>query len=119
MREYSAILRDHVCHPRNVGQIADADAVGRQRIGRATFMDMYFRIQDGFIKEVKFQTFGCGAVIAAGSMLTEMITNRTVKECLTVTDQQLIKALGGLPGDKIWCAKLALATMHDAFDRES
>lgn len=80
-------------------------------------MVMHFRISGRVVKEVRYRVFGCGAAIAAGSMLTEMITNRRVEECLSVTQKQLLDALGGLPADKAWCAGLALGTMRNALEK--
>jgi len=80
-------------------------------------MDLYLRIKDGVVQEAKFQTFGCGPAIAAGSMLTEMITNRTIAECLELSQHRLIEALGGLPSDKTWCADLAIGALRNALSK--
>ena len=114
MGRYSDILMDHFRNPRNVGCLESADATGRSGSpGRPPFMVMYFRLKDETVTEVKYQTFGCGPAIATGSMLTEMITNRSIEQCMTVTSQQLIDALD-LPVDKLWCANLAVGTMRNA-----
>jgi len=77
-------------------------------------MVMHLRCDDGTVVEAKYETFGCGPAIAAGSMLTEMIAGCSIEECLTVSQQQLIDALGGLPPEKRYCASLAINTMHNA-----
>ena len=82
---------------------------------------MHFRVADRVVAEVKYQTFGCGPAIAAASMLTEMITNQEIEECLAITKQQLAEALV-LPADKLWCAGLAIDTMRNAltnYDEEA
>jgi nitrogen fixation NifU-like protein len=80
-------------------------------------MVMEFRLAGGTVAEARFQTFGCGPAIAAGSMLTEMITGRTVAESLAVTKDELIEALGGLPANKTWCAGLAIRALHDGLNQ--
>ena len=74
MALYTDTVMDHFLHPRNVGEIADADGVGE--VGNAKcgdIMKMYLKIKDGKIKDVKFETFGCGRAIASRSMATELL----------------------------------------------
>ena len=71
---YSEKVMDHFAHPRNVGEIEDADGVGE--VGNAKcgdIMKMYIKVNDGVITDVKFKTFGCGAAVATSSIATEMI----------------------------------------------
>ena len=81
MALYTETVMDHFTHPRNVGEIPDADGVGE--VGNAKcgdIMKMYLKIKDGVIEDVKFETFGCGSAIASSSMATEMIKGKTVEE---------------------------------------
>ena len=58
MALYTDTVMDHFLHPRNVGEIADADGVGE--VGNAKcgdIMKMYLKIKDGKIEDVKFETF--------------------------------------------------------------
>ena len=69
---YSDKVMDHFEHPRNVGEIADADGVGQ--VGNpkcGDIMKMYLKIDGDVITDVKFKTFGCGSAIATSSMATE------------------------------------------------
>ena len=106
---YSEKVMDHFAHPRNVGEIEDANAVGE--VGNAVcgdIMKMYMKIDDnGVIDEVKFKTFGCGAAIATSSMATELIKGKTVDEALKLTNKAVVEALDGLPPQKIHCSVLA------------
>ena len=118
MGRFSSILRDHLANPRNAGRLERADTVGRGGSPRRPpFMDVYLRIDSGIVREVTFETFGCGAAIAAGSMLTEMVKGRSVEDCLALTQKQLTDALGGLPADKTWCAQLAIDSMRSALSK--
>ena len=102
-------------HPRNVGEIPDADGVGQ--VGNAKcgdIMKMYLKIKDGVIEDVKFETFGCGSAIASSSMATEMIKGKTIDEALAVTNRQVVEALGGLPAHKLHCSVLAEESIKTA-----
>ena len=105
---YSEKVMDHFNHPRNVGEIADADGVGQ--VGNPVcgdIMKMYLKIKDGVIVDVKFKTFGCGSAIATSSMATEMIRGKTIQEALTLTNAAVAEALDGLPSHKMHCSVLA------------
>ena len=115
MALYSDIVMDHFMHPRNVGEIPDADGVGQ--VGNAKcgdIMKMYLKIKDNVIQDVKFETFGCGSAIASSSMATEMIKGKTVDEALAVTNRQVVDALGGLPAHKLHCSVLAEESIKSA-----
>ena len=122
MALYTETVMDHFTHPRNVGEIPDADGVGE--VGNAKcgdIMKMYLKIRDNVIQDVKFETFGCGSAIASSSMATEMIKGKTIDEALAVTNRQVVDALGGLPAHKLHCSVLAeesiKSAIKDYYDR--
>ena len=105
---YSEKVMDHFTHPRNVGELDDANGVGQvgnQKCG--DIMKMYLKIEDGVIVDAKFKTFGCGAAIATSSMATELVKGKTVEEALQLTNQAVAEALDGLPPVKLHCSVLA------------
>ena len=124
MALYTETVKDHFTHPRNVGEIPDADGVGE--VGNAKcgdIMKMYLKIKDDRIEDVKFETFGCGSAIASSSMATELIKGKTVDEALAVTNKQVVDALGGLPAYKLHCSVLAeesiKAAVKNYYDRNN
>ena len=124
MALYTDIVMDHFMHPRNVGEIPNADGVGE--VGNAKcgdIMKMYLKIKDDRIEDAKFETFGCGSAIASSSMATELIKGKTVDEALAVTNKQVVDALGGLPAYKLHCSVLAeesiKAAVKDYYDRNN
>ena len=115
MALYSEKVMDHFTHPRNVGIIEDASGVGE--VGNAKcgdIMKIYLKIEDDIIKDVKFETFGCGSAIASSSMATEMIKGKTVAEAMKLTNKAVMEALDGLPPEKEHCSLLAEETLHAA-----
>ena len=123
MALYSDKVMDHFQNPRNVGKLEDADGIGE--VGNAKcgdIMRMYIKVDDnGIITDCKFNTFGCGSAIATSSMATELITGKSVKEALELSNQAVVEALDGLPPQKIHCSVLAeeavRAAVKDYYDR--
>ena len=117
MALYSEKVMDHFLHPRNVGIIEDADAVGE--VGNAKcgdIMKMYLKIRDDVVEDVKFETFGCGSAIASSSIATEMIKGRPLSEVAGLTNKAVTEALDGLPAHKIHCSVLAEEAIKSALE---
>jgi len=112
---YSEKVMDHFSNPRNVGEIKDADGIGK--VGNPTCGDImwiYIKVKDNRLKDVKFKTFGCGAAIATSSMITEMAKGMTLEEALKITRNDVAEALEGLPPVKMHCSNLAADGLHAA-----
>jgi nitrogen fixation NifU-like protein len=117
MPVYSEKVMEHFMHPRNVGEIADADGVGE--VGNPVCGDMmtfYIKVKDNRLEDVKFKTFGCGAAIAVSSMVSEMAMGKTLEEALTITPKSVADELEGLPKQKFHCSNLGAQALHKAID---
>lgn len=112
---YNEKVMDHFNNPRNVGEIPDADGVGK--VGNPVcgdIMAMYIKVRDDRIEDIKFKTFGCGAAIATSSMVTELVKGKTIDEALEISNRTVAEALGGLPPQKLHCSNLAADALHNA-----
>ena len=115
MALYSEKVMDHFRNPRNVGVLEDANGVGE--VGNAKcgdIMKMYLKIEDDIVKDVKFETFGCGSAIASSSMATELIKGKPVSEARQLTNKAVAEALDGLPDYKMHCSVLAQEAIEAA-----
>lgn len=115
MALYSEKVMDHFRNPRNVGAMEDANGIGE--VGNAKcgdIMKIYLKIEDDIIKDVSFETFGCGSAIASSSMATELIKGKPVSEALQLTNKAVTEALDGLPAHKIHCSVLAEEAIKSA-----
>ena len=121
MSLYSEKVMDHFRNPRNVGVIENADGTGE--VGNAKcgdIMKVYLKIENDTIKDVKFETFGCGSAIASSSMATELIKGKPVSEARQLTNKAVAEALDGLPDYKMHCSVLAQEARESALkDYES
>lgn len=114
---YNDIVLDHLSDPRNVGEITDADGIGQY--GNPVDGDkvtIYIKIFENKISEAKFKTFGCGAAIAASSMVTVMAKDKTIEEALRITNDDVARELGGLPEQKLLCSNIAADALHNAIN---
>jgi nitrogen fixation NifU-like protein len=112
---YSPVVLDHFKNPRNVGEIADADGLGE--VGNPVcgdMMNVYIKVDDDRIADIKFKTFGCGAAIAVSSMITEMAKGKTLDEAMKISNAHVAEALGGLPPNKLHCSNLGADALHSA-----
>jgi len=108
MSQYSEKVMDHFANPRNVGEIENADGIGK--VGNPVcgdIMNLYLRVENNVITDAKFKTFGCGAAIATSSMVTELVKGKTIDEALGISNRAVAEALGGLPPIKMHCSVLA------------
>ena len=108
---YSKKVMDHYERPHNVGSLdSRSNRVGTGLVGAPECGDvMKLQIEvdnDNKIIDAKFKTFGCGSAIAASSLATEWIKNKTVDEASMIQNTEIVKELS-LPPVKIHCSVLA------------
>lgn len=114
---YNQKVLDAFAHPKNVGEIENADGEGT--VGNATcgdIMKITLKIENDVIVDAKFQTFGCAAAIATSSTATQMVIGMTVDEALKLTNAKVVEELEGLPPQKIHCSVLAEEAIKKAIE---
>ena len=108
---YSEKVIKHYERPSNVGSLdSGSNSVGTGLVGAPECGDvMKLQIEvgdDNKIIDAKFKTFGCGSAIAASSLATEWIKDKTVDEASLIQNTEIVEELS-LPPVKIHCSVLA------------
>ena len=112
---YNETMIDHFTHPRNVGEIENPD--GMAVVGDPTcgdYVRVFIKVNDGKISAFKFLTMGCPGAISTSSIATELAIGKSLEEALRLTDNDVIKAAGGIPARKAHCSLLAIRGLHEA-----
>jgi len=115
MNSYSQKVIEHFQSPHNYGRIDNADGIGE--VGNVVcgdLMKLYISIRDDVIRDIKFETFGCAAAIATSSVVTDLVKEMKISEALKITNNSVLKELGGLPPIKIHCSLLAVDALNEA-----
>lgn len=136
MDQYNEKVIDHFGNPRNVGEIKDADGIGK--VGNLKCGDvMYIYIRVGtrikksetsddnskdkneteeYIEDIKFKTLGCAAAIAASSMMTELAKGKSLDEAENISRDDVNDSLGKLPPQKYHCSILSAEGIKKAIE---
>jgi nitrogen fixation NifU-like protein len=115
MREvFSENVIEHSMHPRNIGELENADGFARVTGPCGDTMQIWLKVKDGTISSASFTTDGCGTTVASGSMITEMAKGKSVGEVQRIGQQDVLDALDGLPEESQHCALLASNTLKQA-----
>ena len=114
---YSKKVMDHFMNPRNVGTMKNPDGYGK--VGNPVcgdVMEIFIRVKDDIIIDIKFKTFGCGSAIATSSMVTELAKGKHIDKALQLTRNDIATELEGLPAHKMHCSNLAADALHEAIN---
>lgn len=114
---YSNKFKDHLAHPRNAGELPEANAVADENnpvCGDRLRLSLL--VKNDRIETARYLAYGCPPTLVCGSVLTELITGKTVDESRRITKNHLLEAVGGLPSRKHHAAALAIETLNTALD---
>ena len=121
MDTYNEKVMDHFSNPRNVGEIENADGIGKVgNVKCGDVMYIYIRVGkrngDEYVEDIKFKTLGCAAAIASSSMTTELARGKSLNEALKISRDDINEALGKLPTPKYHCSILAADGIKKAIE---
>ncbi len=116
-KTYGEVVFSRWQNPKFMGRMTDASCVGRVTGSCGDTMEIYLRIKDDKIQQASFFTEGCGASVACGSMVAELVFGKDLDEAAQIGGDAVLEALGGLPEEENHCAFLAaealMAAIHE------
>ena len=81
-------------------------------------MEITLKIRDGVVASAGYWASGCGPSSACGAMATRLAVGKRVEDIPEAVHAEAIEAaVGGLPEDKVHCARLAAETLEEAVHR--
>ncbi len=130
---YQETIFDHYRQPRNYGPLEDAN---RKAEGYNPLcgdkVTLYLRVEDGVIRDVRFEGTGCAIATASASLMTESIKGKREGEALQLLatvhqmatsgtiagDAGKLRVLAGVHEfpERVKCATLAWHTMKAALE---
>jgi len=115
--QYNKQVMKHFLKPKNSGKIKNPDAVGRINNDMCgDLMEIYLKIKNNKIQDIKFQTMGCAAAIASSDVLCELAKGKTLDDAKKIDNKLIIKKLHGLPNIKLHCSVLGEKTLKKAIE---
>lgn len=115
-KRYSAVFIEHWQNPRNWGIMDGADGYGKITGPCGDTIEIALMVRDGVVDKCTFDSDGCGTTVACASIVTDMVTGRTIIGARRVTESAIVDHCGGLPDEDLHCALLAAKTLHKALD---
>ena len=115
-RLYSETVRKEYRNPSNIGTIKNSDGYAKIQGTCGDTVAMFLKINEGKIENIKYQTDGCGITVAVNSMLTKLVSKKSLEDAMKISPQYLTDIIGGLPEENLHCAKLSVMTLQAAIE---
>jgi nitrogen fixation NifU-like protein len=115
---YSPQLLDHFEHPRNPGEVANADATAQvENPACGDILQLSVKVAQGHIAEIRFLAKGCVPAMACGSALTELVSGITLEAARSLRREEIVQAVGGLPEASAHASHLAMDALAEVLDQ--
>ncbi|MGB8772041.1 MAG: iron-sulfur cluster assembly scaffold protein [Candidatus Korobacteraceae bacterium] len=115
---YSPQLLDHFEHPRNSGDLPDADAQVRvENPACGDILELAIKMNAGQIEEIRFRAKGCVPAMACGSAMTELVKGKSRQAANAISRAEVVRAVGGVPPASEHAAQLAIDALRAALQK--
>lgn len=115
--DFSDIVIDHFMYPRNMGIIDYPNGEGANGDPKCgDYLEIYISVENNIIEDIGFLVYGCVGAIVTGSMTMELAKGKSLEEALSITEEDIIQALGGLPESKKHCSNLGVQALKNAIE---
>lgn len=100
----------------NMGAISDPDHVSELTGPCGDTMKCFLKMENGRIKDAKYQVLGCPGAISAAMALVDLVKGKTLDEAMQVKDRDVFRELIEIPDQKQHCIRLAVKTLQKAIN---
>jgi nitrogen fixation NifU-like protein len=111
---YSEKVIQRWLNPKHMGEMESPNGYGKVTGPCGDTVQIFLRIQSDKIMDARFITDGCGTTIAAGCMACELAIGKSPGRAFRITQEVILRELGGLPEESIHCALLASSSLREA-----
>lgn len=112
---YSKTILNRFLKPKFMGKLEKADGVGStQNLKCGDVMKIYLKVGKDKIKDIKFETMGCGHAIASSDMICELAIGKTLAQAKKIKFSDVASKLGKMPPQKLHCSSLAEYALKQA-----
>lgn len=112
---YSEEVLDHLMNPRNVGKIENCNGYGiAGDPDCGDYLEVTIQVEDDFIKDIKYLVHGCVGAISTSSIASELVKGQHIMKAFTISNDDIISGLGGLPEDKVHCSLMSPVAIKKA-----
>ena len=101
----------------NVGQIENPTVYSYYIGPCGNTMEIYLNVESNVIKDAKFQAVGCAGTFSSGAALIDIVKGMELEKAKKISENHIVKFLGGMPEQKIHCTTLARRTLQKAIEK--
>ena len=84
---YRSVIMDHYKNPRNKGSLAeDSVTIDMNNPTCGDRIHLTLKVEDGIVKDAKFDGEGCSISMSSASMMTQIIKGKKIEEALELAD---------------------------------
>ena len=104
-------------NPNNAGDLKTFNGRGTAGDpGCSDVVDIKIQLENGRVKKACFKVFGCPGAVSATDVFLDIIQGKTIKEALSVKEEDIARALGGLPIESMHCTHLPTEAFRKAIE---
>jgi len=116
---YRENIIDHFKNPRNYGEIVEAE-IKHSELNSVCgdMIRLFVKLKEGKVEDVKFKGNGCAISMAATSMMTEILKEKTLDEIKNLKKEDIFEMLGIKLGIvRMKCGLLCLNTLMKGLEQ--
>jgi nitrogen fixation NifU-like protein len=97
-----------------MGILPNADQCSEMTGSCGDTMEVYVKVQDNIIQDVRYQVMGCAGAVSAAMAAVDIVKGKTIAEAKKLTDGDVFRLLEEIPAKKHHCIQLAVKTLLKA-----